>query len=263
MNSVGRSCSPGAVCGRPFLVERSQRLASAIRSDGWLELSDLHVEIPADPALARRLAEHWTEIGLMEHASVAAFARFTLQLLSLGAPAELVRESTGAQADEMRHATIAFELAATYGETPVGPGRLDLSGTLEAQSLEDILRTTIQEGCIGETRAALEAAEAARSATVPGVRAVLEGIAVDEGRHAALAWRVVRWLLSEHPELGPIAREEFRRADRFAVSAGFSDAAGLRHGMLDGVTLARVHRTARDEVILPCADALLEIPRAA
>jgi hypothetical protein len=263
MSATGRMCGGGAVCGRPFLVERSQRLAAAVRSDGWLELSNLDVlEIPSDPALARRLAEHWTEIGLMEHASVAAFARFTLQLLALGAPAELVRESTAAQTDEMRHATIAFELATTYGDVPVGPGRLDLSGALEAHSLEDILRTTIQEGCIGETRAALEAAEAARLATVPGVKAVLEAIAVDEGRHAALAWRVVRWLLAENPELELVARDEFRRAGRPAVS-GFADAAGLAHGMLDAVTLARVHRTACDEVIAPCADALLEVRRAA
>jgi hypothetical protein len=199
----------------------------------------------------------------MEHASVAAFARFTLQLLALGAPADLVRESTAAQAEEMRHATLAFELATSYGDSPVGPGPLDLSGALESQSLEEILRTTIQEGCVGETRAALEAAEAARLATVPGVKAALEGIARDEGRHAALAWRVVRWLLAEHPELDEVARDEFRRASRPSVTAGFSDSAGLAYGMLDASTLARVHRAASDEVILPCAEALLEIRRAA
>jgi hypothetical protein len=264
IGSTGRTCRAGSVCGRPFLVERSQRLAPAMRSDAWLELSNLDgLEVPLDPTLARRLAEHWTEIGLMEHASVAAFARFTLQLLALGAPAELVRESTAAQADEMRHATLAFELATSYGDAPVGPGPLDLSGALESQSLEEILRTTIQEGCVGETRAALEAAEAARLTTVPSVKAALEGIARDEGRHAALAWRVVRWLLAEHPELEQVARDEFRRASRPNVVAGFSDAAGLAHGMLDGATLARVHRAASDEVISPCAEALFEVRRAA
>ena len=264
MSVVGRMCAGGAVCGRPFLVERTQRLAAAIRSDAWLESSmGGAVEVPSDPALARRLAEHWTEIGLMEHASVAAFARFTLQLLALGAPAELVRESTAAQADEMRHASLAFELASAYAGAPVGPGRLDLTGALDPQSVEDILRTTIQEGCVGETRAALEAAEAARLATVPRVKSALEGIAVDEGRHAALAWRVVRWLLAEHPGLEPVALEEFRRAGHHSASPGSSDRAALAHGMLDAVTLARVHRAAIDEVILPCAEALFDMPKAA
>lgn len=264
MSPTGRSCRPGSVCGRPFLVERLQRLAGAARSDAWLESSKLDgLEVPMDPALTRRLAEHWTQIGLMEHASVAAFARFTLQLLALGAPADLVKESTMAQADEMRHATLAFELATSYGDAPVGPGPLDLSGALQSQSLEEVLRTTIQEGCVGETRAALEAAEAARLATVPAVKAALDGIAADESRHAALAWRVVRWLLAEHPELEEVARDEFRGARRPSIVAGSPDAAGLAHGMLDPATLARLHRVASDEVISPCAAALLDLPKAA
>lgn len=47
----------------------------------------------------------------MEHASVAAFARFTLQLLAMGAPAELVQASVGAAADELDHARLRFGIA--------------------------------------------------------------------------------------------------------------------------------------------------------
>jgi hypothetical protein len=36
------------------------------------------------------LAKHWTEVALMAHASIAAFARFSLDALSLGAPPELL-----------------------------------------------------------------------------------------------------------------------------------------------------------------------------
>jgi hypothetical protein len=219
-----------------------------------------------DPALAARLAEYWTSIGLMEHASVAAFARFTLQLLSLGAPMELVRDAGAAQADETRHAVMAFALASSYAGMQVGPGPLDLTGVLERESVEHILRTTIREGCLGETFAAVEAGEAARRATVPGVKTTLEAIAADESEHAALAWRVVQWILGEHPALASVARDEFaggiaaegfaRGGDAKAVLERASD-----HGVLGAGELARVRSAAVRDVVLPCALALLGSPK--
>jgi hypothetical protein len=241
-------------------VEHAPRLAAVVRSDAWLGAQEVAgIELPSDPDVARRLAEHWTHIGLMEHASVAAFARFTLQLLALGAPLELVQSSTEAQADETRHATLAFQMASLYGAAPVGPAPLDVRGVLDDLSLADVLRTTIAEGCVGETRAALEAAEAARVATVPGVKRALERIAADESGHAALAWRVVKWILGEHPELASVAQAEFARAASPAPVAfsGPGRALLLAHGLLDAGTLGRVHASAEREVIAPCAQALL------
>ena len=48
------------------------------------------------------LGAWWAEIAALEHASVASFARFTLQLLSLGAPPELLADVGQASADEIR-----------------------------------------------------------------------------------------------------------------------------------------------------------------
>ena len=47
---------------------------------------------------------------------------------------------------------------------------------------------------------AAEAAEAAHRCKDPVVKAVLVKIAADEARHAALAWRSLRWLVERHPE---------------------------------------------------------------
>lgn len=261
--AMGRTCRLGSVCGRPFLVDQAPRVAAAIRSDAWLDWGDAASARPAPkPALALRLAEHWTKIALMEHASVAAFARFTLQLLALGAPADLVEAATRAQAEETRHATLAFGLAASYGGSPVGPGPLDLAGALGDTSAESVLRTTIREGCIGETRAALEAAAAAREATAPHVKAALESISADEASHAAIAWRVVQWILREHPRLVPVARDELARAadvHEVASRAGSEDHEAASHGLLNDEALARVHRSAAREVILPCAHELLAL----
>jgi hypothetical protein len=255
-----RKCLGAPVCGRPFLVAGEARLATAFRANPRRDPETALL----DTDTGRRLAEHWTRIGLMEHASIAAFARFTLQLLSLGAPMELVSASNEAQADETRHTAMAFEFAAAYAGTRVIAGPIDLRGAFATQSVEEILRTTIQEGCCGETFASMEVGEAARVATVPKIRAALASVAADESRHAVLAWRTVKWILSEHPELVSVARDEFERLsrdeDRETPSARFAridDERAREHGLLATATLARVRASALRDVILPCARALL------
>jgi hypothetical protein len=148
----------------------------------------------------------------MEHASIAAFARFTLQLLALGAPAELVVASQRAMADETTHARMAFALASAYGEREVGPGALAIDGSLEGDDLDAFVATLLREGCIGETRAAVEAREELAEAPDPVVRAVLETIARDETRHAELAWRTLAWLLSSGRANAARVRAELNRA---------------------------------------------------
>ena len=46
----------------------------------------------------------WLRQAEEEHASVASFARHTLQLMSFGAPSELLKESQRASVDEIKHA---------------------------------------------------------------------------------------------------------------------------------------------------------------
>src|SRR5690606_35836975 len=119
----------------------------------------------------------------MEHASIAAFARFTLQLLHLGAPPSLIEDAQRAMADETQHAQDCFGLASRYLGTAVGPGALSMNQALQETSLEDIVLLTVREGCIGETCAALEAAEAYEETTEPDTKIVLDRIRGDEFRH--------------------------------------------------------------------------------
>ncbi len=58
-----------------------------------------------------RLAIASTRVGLMEHASIVAFARFPLQLLLLAAPVDLLRAAQRAMTDEMRHTQTVFAFA--------------------------------------------------------------------------------------------------------------------------------------------------------
>jgi len=252
--------------GRPFLVEGHERLAEKARRRDWSRQVDPMVDGLSEVE-RQALARHWTKVGLMEHASIAAFARFALQLLAQGAPAELVDRTQEAMADETRHARTCFALAGAYAGEPVGPGPLPVEGALEDQDPLTILRLVVREGCIGETVAAIEAAEAAAHASDPVVRVILEGIAADEHRHAELAWRYVDWVLARGEErhaatlLAEIEAATIEASVPFTVRDG--DGGLLDHGA-PGETLRRQIRSrALAEVVGPCARELVRKHRPA
>jgi len=179
-------------CGRPFVVEDAAVTAPPTMRDDW---SAVILATSAPEHLSPALARHWTEVAGYEHASVASFARFILQLLAVGAGPELVLAAQQALADEVEHARLCFALASLYAGHGVGPGPLPQASTPGASERAAIVEAVIREACVGETLAAFEAREAAAQAVDPGLRRVLTKIADDEQRHAELGWRFVRWAL--------------------------------------------------------------------
>jgi hypothetical protein len=242
--------------GRPFLVDGELRSAGAQRREDWAAGIAIEVRVPEDPELRRVLARHWTTMALAEHASIAAFARFAIQLMQLGAPAGLVRGCQAAMADETRHARLAFALASRFAQAPVGPRALDVRGAVTGGlEVGAILRDVVVEGCLGETRAAMELRVAAAHCTEPALAAALLGIADDEERHAALAWRFVDWLLSRRPELA----SSFERALEHALTRRMPDPepSGLDWGMLDRERLRALDAGVLIEIVAPLGRAVL------
>jgi hypothetical protein len=196
----------------------------------------------------------------MEHASIAAFARFTLHLLAVGAPPELVTASQRAIGDETEHARLAFSLASAYAGAPMGPGALAIDGSLDDFNVVDLVATLFREGCVGETVAAIEARDALENVRDPAVRTVLETIARDELRHAELAWRTLGWLVASGRASRAAVRDEVTKA----LSEMRSPARRLEPsedlGALGVVSDARrdeLRRAAATRVIRRCAEALL------
>ncbi|RYZ07271.1 MAG: ferritin-like domain-containing protein [Myxococcales bacterium] len=191
-----RGCETAPVCGRPFLVEAEARVAPVTARGDWADgrLAGPRVDHLTSSERAG-LAAHWAKLGQMEHASIAAFARFQLQLLALGAPPELVQACNQALIDETAHTQLCFGLASAYGGRAIGPGALDVGLSLNVTSLADVVELVLAEGCFGETSAALEALDAAQTAADPVVRRTYQRIAADEQRHAELAFHFVRWAL--------------------------------------------------------------------
>lgn len=262
---AARYCTAAqCVIGRPFLIAGHERLASEVVRSDWYPATRSEAAVAVlDVELAGAIRRGWVEQGLMEHASVAAFARFSLQLLALGAPSELLTRTASAMGDEIEHARACFELARRHGEGDVGPGELDMSGALDSTDLEAVVLGTIAEGCIGETVAAIEAAEACAHCEDGAARAVLERIARDETEHAELAWRFVAWAL----EVGPVglrarARAAFAAATEHSAPALSAPTALdhelARHGLIGGSLRADLRSRVLREVIAPCARALLD-----
>ncbi|MGC4093822.1 MAG: hypothetical protein QM756_39150 [Polyangiaceae bacterium] len=251
-----------SACGRPFLVHDVPRLASLCL--GGLGSHERNGTSPLNRAARRALARHWSQIALMEHASVAAFARFTLELLALGAPADLLEASQRALGDEIAHARLCFDLASRYAGRRVSAGTLSLEGALDAApTRRDIVRRAFLEACIGETQATAEAEAALLGACDPEVVAALTRIAADEARHAELGFRFVAWTLETAP---PAERQSLRDELAALLDAQLAEqppslsstvTAELgQHGLLPEYTLRNARRRALEDVVAPCAAAL-------
>ena len=163
-----------------------------------------------DEATRDALAAQWRENGRTEHASVAAFARLTLDLMALGAPPELVADANRDALDEIRHAELCFGLARAIDGRSESPGAfpeatrtrpLSRSRTL---ALAQLAVDSLVDGALHEGVSARIIAKLARRCEAPAIQSILKEIAADEGRHARHGWDVVRWCLSEGGE--PIAR---------------------------------------------------------
>ncbi len=252
-------CMGQPACGRPFLVDGTERQAPLGRGRDWTEtLPEIGGVGSLTDELQSAVARHFAEAALMEHASIAAFARFSLQLLALGAPSDLVMETSLAMADETRHARLCFALSERYGLRGAAPGKLDVTGALGEIELLDVVEMVTLEGCIGESGAALEAAWAAEAAVDPVVKSALAGIAEDEARHAALAFRFVAWAASKDARVLPRVRALVADAQTTSGEAERSGPHALEaHGVLDLAT-RRAARTAALTDVIPAALAGLE-----
>ncbi|MFO0554041.1 MAG: ferritin-like domain-containing protein [Polyangiaceae bacterium] len=149
-----------------------------------------------DAAERARLAESWHAAACVEHASVAAFAKISLELLAFGAPVALVAAAHEAALDEIRHAALASEIAARFGAVHVPGAHPAAARAIPHEDLMRFVEETIEDGCVLEAGAALEAWRLASEASDPGIAQAYRAIAADEERHATLAWRIVKWAAS-------------------------------------------------------------------
>lgn len=268
--------------GRPFVVGGQARVAPVSAGlRGWEARTPTLPRARAasaalsphiadlDAATRAHLGRAWATDAAYEHASVASFGKLALELLSFGAPADLVRAAHDAALDEIGHAQMGFALASAYLGAPVGPGALaEARGFAGAATLADLAAAAVQEGCFGETLAAVVASAQLAAATDPAVREALAIIVEEESRHAELAFRVVAWAVSlggddvrravHHAFLESLATA--RQAAEEAQHGAPSSALARAHGRLSTAEVLAERLRAAEEVVVPAMGHLLGAP---
>jgi hypothetical protein len=206
-----------APCGRPLVVEGRARVAAVVSRTDWS--ASPGAEVGALGALAGRAAAAWREDAALEHASIASFARLALELLSLGAPPDLVAAAHRAALDEVEHAKVCFAIAGDLSGEPgsLGPAPLALDGLVMSADLAHVAADAAAQSCVGETVAALALARAAEQCTNGALRGMLSKMAEDELGHAALGWQLVAWACAR-------GGEPVREAVRAVLLVGDYDA---------------------------------------
>jgi hypothetical protein len=191
---------------------------------------------------------------------VAAFARFVLQCLALGAPADIIGDAQQAMADELEHTQLAQRIALAYGAKAVVPGPLDTSGCMDAsQDLASVAETTTAESCIAETVSTMLLFEASQVCQVPPLKVLLARMAEDEARHALLGFRFVAWAVRHGgPVVGRRVGAVFANAN---CHVGFGSVSPIdaptnelrAHGYLPIAERRRIAQRVLREIIAPAA----------
>ncbi len=244
--------------GRPLLVGETLLFAPAERRADWADEPLCPETASLTPELRSALAAHFTAMAAMEHASIGSFARFSLELLALGAPPALLQASHEAGLDEIVHARLAYALATVYSGQPVGPGRLPISGVAPSSDPTAIVSALVREACVGETVAAAEALALSTIVTDPALRGAYARVSEDEARHAELGWRTLSWMLKADPSLAGAAEQAFSEAVASISSAPLvaSDIVSADHGLLASESLGALRTKAAREIVEPCRRAL-------
>jgi hypothetical protein len=183
------------------LRRRGKVLLPPLGSDASWSALALKGGVPPEERDA--LAAQWRENGRTEHASVAAFARLTMDLMALGAPPSLIYAAHQDSLDEIRHTELCFSLAKALDGRDVGPGPFP-----EAQSartlpgnrtlaLAKLAVDSLIDGALHEGLSARVLGKLAKRCEEPDARALLLELAADEGRHSAHGWDAVAWCLKE------------------------------------------------------------------
>jgi rubrerythrin len=194
--------TPGAVVGRVSCAgDAFEWLCEGRRPIG-------HVELEGD---AGGVGDYLARCAHLEEAAVIAFETLGGRLEGWGAPDALVRRCRVAAADERRHARLVTALARARGAEPPTAMVLLASPTRVEVAIDNAV-----EGCVHEAWAAVQARHLASHALDPEVARTYGEIAVDESRHAQLAWDLHAWF--EH-QLTPHEVERVRAAMETAISA--------------------------------------------
>jgi hypothetical protein len=161
----------------------------------------------------------------------------------------LLAQVQAAALDEVEHARITFALASRLAGTELSPGPFSFSEAIAPRTdMDAIAFVALVVRSIGETMGAYLARQVAQDLPPGEQRDVLEALADDEERHAALSWGLVAWRLREGGE--PV------RAAVLAALQQPTEVGGVM-AILAGEALPELLRQGGRTILDPAAAALL------
>jgi hypothetical protein len=176
-------------------------LPKVVSSPSWATWANVGATLPSSERSL--VAAQWRENGRTEHASVAAFAKLSLDLMALGAPPKLLADANRDALDEIRHTELCFGLARAIDGRDESPGPFPEARSahalprLRTLALAKLATDSLIDGALHEGVSARILARLGKRCEEPGIVAMLKEIAQDEGRHAAHGWDVVEWCVEE------------------------------------------------------------------
>ena len=244
----------------------SSLVASARPRSDWLE-APVGLAVVPETATRGALAAAWLRDAQIEHAAIATYARFSLQLLALGAPPELVCAAHQGALDKVEHAQACFALASRYAGCALGPGELPVPSEPAFGGMVEAAAAVLREGCVAATLAARLAYEQLQHASDETAQAALLRIATDETQHAAFAYQFLRWAISREGlcvcaavNAGLAAVREQILAAEVALDGELALEEWHAHGRLSARERRACMVACFHEVIEPCVRGLLEAP---
>jgi hypothetical protein len=153
-----------------------------------------------------RLAETWRRRSAAEYLAVTTFAVLAIDLVSAGAPADVLSLCMRAGIDEVRHAELCLRMVEIYSGKRLQPppGMSSLPDDPKRPKLHQALANTLLVSCVSETYATTVLTATRDLTEDPAAHAVLTSIYSDEVMHARLGWSYLRYALEKG---GPAAVE--------------------------------------------------------
>ena len=161
--------------------------------------------------VSNEVVDRWVERSFSEHASIGTFAKFSVELMSLGAPLWFLERANIAALQEIEHARISFDILNMYlMHNYAENGCVEYSAfpthsvNIDGDHNRIALDTAIG-GCFGETLSAMAYEQYLnvdlKGANIDDVATQkLNGIAKEEVQHAALAWTTVKWIIDRYED---------------------------------------------------------------
>jgi len=246
---------PDCVHGRPYMQEEGPVVAHLKRQKGSWRRNEQSI-IFHNTSARRQAGTFYLESAQYEHASVASFNRFVLELMKFGAPAHLIQQAQLAAMDEIRHAQSAFAIANELLNDQFQPDKMDLTMKL-ADNLYDFAAAVLEEAAINETLAVLLAAEQLRIVTCPMIKEYLQEVVREESQHSELAFMTLRWCIEKGGEEIRSLIEERLHAPIQISTENYPTMAIPELGLPAQHHLERVIQNGIQKVIIPSLQSLL------